>query len=445
MFLSIADVLPDAGGYVLPGDGHTRRQGLESPVGYRWRFPQKNTMSFSRIHPATALIVVLGLLNAFAPFSTDMYLASFPAIAQTFHTDAGSVQQSLSAFMLGQAIGQIFYGPLTDRFGRRAPLLGGVALFTLSSVGCIFSAGIGSFVAMRFMQAVGACSGMVISRAIVQDHFEEREAVQALSSLMVVQGIGPVLAPILGGYLFGWFGWESVFVFLAAFGILSLWLIMVAVPETLPPAQRRAQSVKEIAGAAWQLMCHREFIVPTLAASIGMSAIFVYISGAPFVIMDLFGVSAQHFGWIFGANAIGMTAAVQINRSLARRYSAGQILHVAVLIQVVASVLVLLAIPTHSLWLFMLPLFGALAMVPVIGANGTAIAMRGTGNLAGTGSSLFGVLFALISCVVCAVLSLLQNGTAWPMAGLILGCAVLAALSMFGGRASRAAAEGARG
>lgn len=387
-------------------------------------------MTDSKHHSATAIIVVLGLLNAYAPFATDMYLASFPSIAQSFSCNVGAIQQSLTAFMLGQAIGQIFYGPLTDRFGRRRPLLWGVVLFAASSLLCVFCRDVGSFVALRFLQAVGACAGMVISRAIVQDYFEARQAVQALSSLMVVQGIGPVLAPVLGGYLLGWWGWPSVFIFLAGLGVVSLWLILAVLPETLPAEKRRARSASQVLAGCVELLRNRVFIIPTLAASIGMSAIFVYISGAPFVFMDLYGVSAQHFGWLFAANAIGMTAAVQANRSFARRFSAEQILRVALGIQVIAAILVLLAIPTGHLVLFVVPLFVALAMVPVIGANSTALAMRFTGEQAGTASSLFGVIFSLVSCLVCALLSVLHNGTAWPMAGLLLACAILAAACM---------------
>jgi MFS transporter, DHA1 family, multidrug resistance protein len=372
------------------------------------------------------IILILGALTAFAPLATDMYLSSFPSIARDLQSDIGSVQLSLSTFFLGLAVGQLFYGPLIDRLGRRIPLLAGILLFTLASALLMLSPNITSFIGLRFLQAIGGCVGMIVSRAVIHDLFSEMEAARALSLMMVIQGVGPIMAPILGGYVLALGNWQAVFGFLVLFGLLCLLAAWRHLPETLPAAQRQRVPAGQMLRNFGRLLSKRAFIVPTLASSLALATLFAFISGSPFVFMDLYGVSQQHYGWLFGLNALGMVIASQINRLLLRRVSAQALLVAAVLVSVVAGAGLLAVSETRSLLWLMLPLLVCLSCVPLLGANGTAIAMAACDSQAGTASSIVGVLQFGIASLVSALVGILHNGTAYPMTGLIFASSLLA-------------------
>jgi DHA1 family bicyclomycin/chloramphenicol resistance-like MFS transporter len=190
-------------------------------------------------HAPLRLILILGALSAFAPFATDMYLSGFPAIARDLHTDVAHVQLSLASFFMGLCVGQLLYGPMTDAWGRRGPLLAGIWLFTVTSLVLVLSTRVEMFVGVRALQAIGGCAGMIVARAVIQDLMAPREAARTLSTMMMVQGLGPVLAPLMGSWLLALAGWKSVFVFLALFGGACLLAVWRALPETLPVERRR--------------------------------------------------------------------------------------------------------------------------------------------------------------------------------------------------------------
>lgn len=374
------------------------------------------------------LILIFGLLTAFAPFATDMYLAGFPDIAQTLGCRPEQVQLTLSTFVFGMAIGQLFYGPIIDRFGRRRPLIGGLCLFTVSSLAIIWSPDITSLVALRFLEAVGGCAGMIISRAVIQDLFDPQEAAQALSAMMMVQGVGPIAAPVLGGFLLTLAHWEAIFVFLSMLGAGVLVLVVLNVPETHTPASRQPLAPGSICAGFWRLLVRPGFIVPALSSSISLSCMFAFITGSPFVLMNLHGVSQRGYGLLFGFVAVCMMAFGQINRVLLRRHSAARLYAGSLLVNLVAGlVLVSLSSTTH-LVLLMIPLCACLAMVPVMGANGVALAMAQCGEQAGSASSLVGAMQFALAGVVSALVGVLHNGTAYPMTGMILACSVVANL-----------------
>ena len=372
------------------------------------------------------ITLILGALTAFAPFATDMYLSSFPSIARDLQSDVSKVQLSLSTFFLGLAIGQLFYGPLIDRFGRRKPLLAGILLFTMASALLMFSPNIQSFIGLRFLQSVGGCVGMIVSRAVIHDLFNEKEAARALSLMMLIQGVGPIVAPVLGGYVLTLGNWQAVFAFLMIFGLLCLLATFFLLPETLPPAQRRGEPFGQVLKNFGALLSRRAFIMPTLASSFALASLFAFISGSPFVFMELHGVSQQHYGWLFGLNALGMVAASQVNRMLLRRFSTQGIFDCAVIVSVTAGAFLFALSKTGSLPLFMVPLFIVLSCVPLLGANGTAIAMAACNGKAGTASSIVGVMQFGIASVVSALVGGFHNGTAYPMTGLIVASSLLA-------------------
>jgi MFS transporter, DHA1 family, multidrug resistance protein len=389
------------------------------------RFKQRQTSTVKVHH--TRLVFILSILTAFAPFATDMYLASFPNIARSLHTTTQQVQLSLSTFFLGLAVGQLFYGPLIDRFGRRKPLLAGVALFTVASFLELFAPNIEVFIGLRFLQAVGGCAGMVISRAIIRDLFDEREAARVMTVMMLIQGIGPVAAPVLGGYIVSVTDWHAILGFLFVFGAVCWMAAAYGLPETLPPSHRHDLHPGRLARTVWSLLTHKAYIVPTLAGAFSMSAMFAFISGSPFVFITLHGVSQQHYGWLFASNAIGMTVVAQVNRLLLRYLSPGRIFHRLSVINVVAALIVVGAAGASHLPGLVIPLYLCLSMLPLMGANSTAVAMGASGENAGMASSIMGVLQFGVAGIVSALVSALHDGTAYPMTGLILACSAISA------------------
>ena len=384
------------------------------------------------------MTVILGALTAFAPFATDMYLASFPRIAASFGVEVGEVQQTLSVFFFGLAVGQLLYGPVIDRFGRRIPLLVGVAVFAVASALILIAPSIEIFTGLRMLQAIGGCAGMIVSRAIIADLFDDATSLKVLATMMMVQGLGPILAPVLGGYLAAGFGWRAVFVFLVGFALLCAVAVYVRIPETLASCDRRPITPGRVLGAYAGLMCRRAFMVPALAGGLALSAMFAFISGSPFVLMSLHGVGQEAYGWLFGLNAVGMIAAAQVGRLLARRFTPQAMLRTALAFDVAAGALLLAVADTPSLVVLLVPLFLALSTVPLIGAASISIAMGGAGDARGSASALIGVLQFGLAALVSALVGILHDGTAYPMTGAIFACAVAARLVL-------AATPGGRG
>jgi DHA1 family bicyclomycin/chloramphenicol resistance-like MFS transporter len=378
------------------------------------------------------LIITLGILTAFAPFATDMYLSSFQAIATDLQTQISEVQFSLSTFIFGTAVGQLLYGPIIDKYGRKKPLLWGVFIFTLSSLGAIFTPNISLFNGLRFFQAVGGCAGMIVSRAIIKDLFNEQDAAKALSMMMIVQSIGPILAPILGGYLFGWFGWQSIFIFMALFGGGCWFLSRQQIPETLPPEKRKTDQ-QNILSVFKTLLMDKTFLIPTIAGSLSIALLFTFISSSPFIFMHIFGVPQDWYGWLFGMNAFGMVLSSQLNHMMLKRFMPWQIMRLAMIVTVITAAILFGIRNTDTLFILMPPLFVCVSLVPVIAANSTAIAMSNSGHNAGAASSLVGFMQFTIASVISALVSVFHNGTTTPMCGLILAisCLALALTSLY--------------
>lgn len=380
------------------------------------------------------LTVVLGALTAFAPFSTDMYLASFSSIAASLHTGIEEVQFTLSVFFFGLALGQLFYGPLIDRFGRRKPLLGGIALYIVASLLIVVAPDITSFTILRLLQALGGCTGMIISRAIIRDLFDEKGSARILSSMMVVQGLGPIIAPIFGGYLLTLVDWRGVFVFLVLFGSGCFLAVVRNIPETLPPARRHRTSLPQLVSVFWDLLSDRRFIVPTVAGSFGLATIFAFITGSPFVFMDLHGASQQQYGWLFGLCAFSMVAAAQLSGLLLHRFQPRAVLLAALGGQVLFALILVAVTRTPSLAVLMIPLCLCLATIPLIGATSTAVAMSACRTHAGSASSLIGVIQFGLASLASALVGFLHDGSAYPMTAVILGCGLAGLVLLLWGR-----------
>lgn len=372
------------------------------------------------------ILLILGALSAFGPMAIDFYLPSFPTLAREFATDVKHVQLSLASYFVGIAFGQLIYGPLADRYGRRRPLLAGVLLFTLASLACALAPSLDWLIAARFVQALGGCAGMAISRAVVRDLCDPLESAKTFSKLMLVMGVAPILAPMGGGVLLGVFGWQSIFLGLMLFGVLSLIGILLWLPETLKvdgPHLPLAGALKRYV----QLLGDRQLIGHGLTGGVAMAGMFAYIAGSPFVFIDLYGVSTQNYGWLFGLNAAGFILTAQFNGWLLRHHGPGYWLQRTIwvyLLAAVAMVLVAVAQP-KALWPLMVPLFICIASLSCILPNASACAMAGQGNQAGSASALMGSLQFIVAAVAAGMVGVLHDGTARPMALIICACGVI--------------------
>jgi len=368
------------------------------------------------------LAFILGALNTFGPFGIDMYLSGFDGIATAFHTSVAKVQITLSIYFLGLAVGQLIYGPLVDRFGRRKPLMIGVSVFIASSLLITVAPTINSLIFLRLIQALGGCSGMIIGRAVVRDLFDVRESASVLSLLAVVQGMGPIVAPLTGSFLLTAFAWHSVFIFTGIFGLCCLIAVAVGLPESLPPEKRKKIRVTQMVTDHFVLLRHRPFIVPAVSGSLAGASLFAYISGSPVVFMHIYGAGKQTYGLLFGCIAAGTIIGAEINRRLLRKYPP-QTIQLGAMIVSLISLIVLLAVTGRvPMVLFMIPLWISISTIPMIIANSVALAMNECRGEAGVASAIIGLLQFGMASVMSGLVSLLHNGTAYPMAGAMLLC-----------------------
>jgi len=372
-------------------------------------------------------LLVLGALTAFAPMAIDMYLPAFPQIASSLHTDASQVQLTLAACFLGFAIGQLIYGPLSDRFGRKPPLHAGISLFVLASLACALANTIDALIFWRFLQALGGCAGMVISRAIVRDRFTAQEAARMFSLLILVMGLAPILAPLFGGGLLRITSWHAIFVALAVFGLLCGFFTWKVLDETLPVANQQSLHPVILLKAFRDILRERQFHGHVLVAGFSHAGMFGYITSSSFVFIDHFGVPPEHFGWLFGSNAAGLIGMSQVNRHLLKTRSTDQILRLGNAIAMVCGLLLLAAASFASapLWLIALPLFGFVASLGMTLPNASANALAPFGQRAGTASALIGTIQFLFAALAATVVSVLP-GTLMPASGPLTMASVVA-------------------
>lgn len=371
------------------------------------------------------LLFVLGTLTAFGPLSIDMYLPSLPTIQGDLGTSASSVQLTLAAFMAGLGLGQFAYGPLSDRFGRRRPLIAGVIIYILASAACAFAPSIHWLIALRFFQAVGGAAGAVIARAIVRDHYSGREIARVLSLLMLIMGAAPILAPLLGGWVLAFAGWRTIFGVLAVLGGIALVLTLVAIPGTAPTSQHPGRT--GMLGTNLRvLFTDRRFLAATFAGGFAQSSMFAYISGSPFVFMEIHHMAPEHFAWLFAMNAAGLIAASQINRRILARFAPERIAITATLVLVLMGAgLVVLAVTGLGSVLTIAPtLLLFITSIGFVTPNAAALALEEHGARAGVASAVLGSLQFAVSALASASVGLLNDGGMLPMAAVMATCAV---------------------
>ena len=369
-------------------------------------------------------LILLGTLTAVAPLSIDMYLPSFPQIEQGLGGFPGSVELTLAAFFIGLTLGQLFYGPLSDRFGRKNPLYIGFAIYTIASIGAAMADSISILTLWRFLQGMGGCAGIIIPSAIVRDRTTARESAHAFSLLMLVMGLAPILAPLIGGQIMLLWGWRGIFYVLALFGAGCLVAIRFGLTESHNIEHEPSLVLRNVLGNYYHLLKNKAFLGYALAGGLAMSGMFAYIAGSPFVLIDLYHIPAEKFGLFFGVNAFGLIAASQMNARLLKKYTATTILRTALWIPSGTGLcLAFLALNNWiSLPIFLIGFFCFVSSIGFIIPNAMPSALATHGQQAGTAAALASALQFFFATVAGALVGLFNDGTGRPLAIMMAFC-----------------------
>ncbi|WP_019090671.1 multidrug effflux MFS transporter [Komagataeibacter europaeus] len=391
------------------------------------------------VRPLGWIAILLGFLTAVGPVSTDIYLPAFPELESTLHGRAGSAQMTLAIWFVGLAIGQITMGPLSDRFGRRRPMLVGTLVYTLASVGCAMARDIPTFSFFRLIASLGASASLIIPSACVRDMSHGNESARLMSRLVLVMGVVPILAPTLGGMVLSIASWRSIFWASAVYGLICILLIWRVLPETLKPQNRSEFSPVTLFSRYMMLARDRGFITHAMIAGFSCFMSFTYLSAAPSVFRGLFGLSAAHFGMLFGVFAVCMIGASQLNGMLVGRIDAARILGVAVMVAVAGTIamtavaIVIAFAMQHGghppLWMMgclILTMMVSLGTTGIIGPNATVGALADHPRFAGSASAFVGTLQYVLGAVAGAFVGMLPTNSPIPMAGVMLmGAAIM--------------------
>lgn len=364
-----------------------------------------------------SFVIILSALMAVTSLSTDIYLPAMPVMAQDLHGDA---ELTITGFLIGFCIAQLIWGPLSDHFGRRKPLFIGMELFIIGSVGCALSTDISHIVFWRVFQALGACTGPMLARAMIRDLFSRTRAAQMLSTLMIIMAIAPIAGPLLGGQMIRVTSWHSIFWLLGIIGSLML-LSLFWLPETLPEEKRVKASLPGAFRNYRALLANTKFMRFTLCLMFYYVAAYAFITGSPFVYITYFGVEPQHYGLLFALNIVGLMGMSVINRRLVQRYSLEALLKVATSVAALAALLLALAakLDIGGLILIVAAVFVFFSMNGIIAATSTAAALDSVPNVAGSASALMGSLQYGSGIISSLLLALLSDGTPWTMAWII--------------------------
>ena len=371
------------------------------------------------------IILLLGLLSAIGPFSIDMYLPGFNAIANDLNTNIEHIQLSLTSFFIGIASGQLIYGPLLDRFGRKPPLIIGLLIYIGASIGCAIVQSVDGLIILRFIQALGSCVGMVASRALVRDYFPVSETAKIFSMLMLVIGVSPILAPTMGGYIIGIWGWHSIFIFLTVLTTLILLGVIFILPKSKADPTMSLMPAPIIRGFL-DVFNTRQFIIYAIVGGMASSGMYAYLSGSPFVMMEIYGLNEQQYGWIFALVAAGLITTSQLNNLLLRRFKSEDIAKNALMVQAFVGFAMLVLALTNllSLSLIVFLIFCFLACQGFVFPNTSALALNPFSKSAGSASALLGSIQLSIGALASVLVSVLHNNTNLPMVGIMATCAI---------------------
>jgi len=382
------------------------------------------------------LILILGLLTALSPFSIDMYLPGFPAIAKDLHTTTGEVARSLSSFFIGLAAGQLLYGPLMDRFGRKRPLYFGLALYILISIGCSTAKSIDMLIALRGIQALGSCAAGVAAMAMVRDIFPVNENAKVFALLVLVLGASPMIAPTVGSYLTAYWGWQSVFIMLMSIATLILLAVIFTLPESYKPDASYSLKPLPIITSFIGVIKVPQFYTYSIATSLAFAGLFAYVAGAPAVFMEFYHLSGKTFGWIFAALSVGFVGSSQLNSVLLKYFRSEQIVVFSLSGQ--AIVAVIFFITSLNGWGGLYGTIGLtfliLCGIGITNPNAAALSLAPFSKNAGTAASLMGAMQLGVGALSSYSISFFTVVSPYPMAAIMVASSVIALAVLLVGR-----------
>lgn len=373
------------------------------------------------------MALVLGSLAAIGPLSIDMYLPSLPILTEELHTTTSRAQLSLTAFLLGIALGQLVFGPISDRRGRRTPLIIALTIYMASSLLCASASSIRMLVFLRFIQGAAGAGGIVISRAMVRDLYSGSEMTKFVSLLMLINGAAPILSPVVGGQLLQVTSWRGIFIVLGVLSVLMLLSSIFGVPETLSAQNRSDGGIKSTLTTYRTLIRDRIFMGYALAQGFVMAAMFAYISGSPFVVQNIFGASPQTFSLFFAINGIGIIIASQVTGRLAGKISEQKLFTIGIGIAGIGGLLLLSMTLTGSgLAGILFSLFLVVSSVGIVTTTAFSLAMQNQQRAAGSAAALLGLLPFVLGAFMAPLVGLGGGQTALPMGMVIAGCEMAA-------------------
>jgi MFS transporter, DHA1 family, multidrug resistance protein len=382
------------------------------------------------------IVLILGALSTISPFSIDMYLPGFPAIAESLHTTIDRVGLSLTSYLVGISAGQLLYGPLLDRYGRKNPVYAGLSIYVLASVGCALTTSVNALIFMRFFQAIGGCVGLVASQALVRDIFPATKTAQAFSLLVLVVAVSPMVAPAVGGHVTAVMGWHYVFIILAGITLAIMAAIYFVLPEGKKADPSLSLKPKAVLTNFYEVLKKPQFLIYAVTGGIATAGPFAYIVGSPDVFMNMYGLNEKQYGWIFAILAVAMIGSPQFNHFLLRKFKSEQIIKVALLYQSIVGVVLVMGtwLLWYDIYMFLAIMFLFLLGQGLTGPNSTALALAPFTRHAGSAASLLGAFRMGMGGIVSASVSVLHNNTAMPMVGAMVLCSFAGLIILTAGK-----------
>lgn len=382
------------------------------------------------------LILILGWLTALGPFSIDMYLPGFAGIAKDLNTSVANVSMTLSSYFIGISAGQLLYGPLLDRFGRKRPLFIGLIVYILASLGCVFVTDIDTFIGLRFVQAVGSCAATVASVSMVRDLFPVKDIPKVFSMLMLVVGLSPMLAPTIGGYITADYGWHTVFFILMCMGIVILFASQIVLPNTYLPDTSISLKPRPIITNFIRIIKEPQFYTYAFAGAIAFSGLFTYVAASPIVFMDIFKVDAKTYGWIFAFMSLSFISASQVNSLLLRKFKSEQMIFGALISQTFIVILFLILSINDLLDLYgtIIMLFLFLACLGISNPNTAGLTLAPFARNAGSASALMGAIQLGLGAFVSFAVGIFVDNSVVPMVLIMTITTILAMIILIFGR-----------
>jgi DHA1 family bicyclomycin/chloramphenicol resistance-like MFS transporter len=372
--------------------------------------------------------IVLGLITAVGPFAIDMYLPALPAIAADLNASTAATQGSLMAFFLAVAICQVVYGPISDSYGRKAPLYFGLSLYAVGAIGCSLAPSIEWLIAARFLQGVGACAGMTIPRAVVRDLHTGHEAARLMALIMLVFSVSPILAPVFGSIVTEYSGWREIFVVIAGIGVASLLLAIFLLRETRPASARIPFHPATIARSYWQLLGDRHYLGVVFIGGFGLASFFAFLAGSSFVYIDHFGLTPTQYGMAFAVNAIAFIGTAQLVGRIGKRFGLRRMVNgaLAFYLATTSTLLVLTLAGVDNVLVLIGFLFVSFGAMGLVIPSTAVLALEDYGTTAGTASALMGTLQLVAGAVVVGIVGSFSAGAVLPMVAAIVACALVA-------------------